>query len=460
MLTVGGVARFENFIEFAGSISTPGTAAAIYRPADNNLAFSTASTERLRIDSSGNVGIGTSSPTRPLTVASSTGATNILGVFDNSGTTATNCIIAFSDPTSTQGQFSTRLGSVGNSLAFYTNGSNERLRIDSSGNVGIGTTSALRSLHIAGAGDTGLMLQTTGAVDNNEIWEIQVAGNASNHADLIFRSRTNAGTGGSEAMRIDSSGNVGINQTDPDTRLDVDGAFFLRPTAQAFPNENGAGLRLRSDTNRLQLRGLQWTPSVVYYDIDYLGLEHEWFGNGSSKMKLDSSGNLLVGKTGSNFAVQGVEIRGAGEITLTRQGDLLTTRRLVSEGVHMSIRSVNGTTIGTISTNGTNASFNTSSDYRLKENVDLINDGIVRVKQLTPKRFNFISNPDLTVDGFIAHEAQAVVPEAVTGEKDGEEMQGIDQSKLVPLLTAALQEAIDKIETLEAKVAALEAGIA
>ena len=74
------------------------------------------------------------------------------------------------------------------------------------------------------------------------------------------------------------------------------------------------------------------------------------------------------------------------------------------------------------------------------------------------ERFNFTADDTLTVDGFIAHEAQTVVPEAITGEKDGEEMQGIDQSKLVPLLTAALQEAIAKIETLETKVAALEAG--
>ena len=116
-----------------------------------------------------------------------------------------------------------------------------------------------------------------------------------------------------------------------------------------------------------------------------------------------------------------------------------------------------------MSSNGTNASFNTTSDYRLKENVVNITDGIPRVKQLQPKRFNFITDAEKTVDGFLAHEAQTVVPEAVTGthnEVDGDGnavMQAIDQSKLVPLLTAALQEAIAKIETLETKVAALEA---
>jgi len=123
-----------------------------------------------------------------------------------------------------------------------------------------------------------------------------------------------------------------------------------------------------------------------------------------------------------------------------------------------------GSVVGGISTDGTNTSFNTSSDYRLKENVVDITDGITRVKQLQPRRFNFIANPNKIVDGFVAHETQVVVPESVTGTKDEVDhdgnavMQGIDQSKLVPLLTAALQEAIAKIESLETKVAALEAG--
>jgi predicted esterase YcpF (UPF0227 family) len=102
---------------------------------------------------------------------------------------------------------------------------------------------------------------------------------------------------------------------------------------------------------------------------------------------------------------------------------------------------------------------NTSSDYRLKENVTPVSDGITRLQQLKPSRFNFIVDPDKTVDGFLAHEVQTIVPEAITGEKDAVDddgnpvYQGIDQSKLVPLLTAALQEAIGRIETLEGMVA-------
>ena len=107
---------------------------------------------------------------------------------------------------------------------------------------------------------------------------------------------------------------------------------------------------------------------------------------------------------------------------------------------------------GKIRVRTTDTQYVTSSDYRLKENEVSISNGIDRLKQLQPYRFNFIVDPDTTVDGFFAHEVQDIVPEAISGEKDGEEMQGIDQAKLVPLITAALQEAITKIESLESEI--------
>ena len=119
--------------------------------------------------------------------------------------------------------------------------------------------------------------------------------------------------------------------------------------------------------------------------------------------------------------------------------------------------------VGSISTAGSGTAFNTSSDYRLKENVVNLTGGISRLKTLKPKRFNFKADASTTLDGFLAHEVTAV-PEAIFGVKDAVDSddkiipQGLDHSRLVPLLTAALQEAITKIETLETKVAALEAG--
>ena len=121
----------------------------------------------------------------------------------------------------------------------------------------------------------------------------------------------------------------------------------------------------------------------------------------------------------------------------------------------INFRNPNGE-VGTINTSGSSTSYNTSSDYRLKENAVAISDGITRLKTLKPYRFNFKTDASTTVDGFFAHEVTAV-PEAITGTKDEVDennepvYQGIDQSKLVPLLVAALQEAIGRIEALEAK---------
>jgi hypothetical protein len=119
-------------------------------------------------------------------------------------------------------------------------------------------------------------------------------------------------------------------------------------------------------------------------------------------------------------------------------------------------------TVGSITIGASSTSYGTSSDCRLKENVVPLTGAIDRLNDLQVHRFNFIADPDKTVDGFIAHEAQAVVPECVTGTKDEVDAdgnpvyQGIDQSKLVPLLTAALQEALAEIESLKARVTALE----
>lgn len=120
-----------------------------------------------------------------------------------------------------------------------------------------------------------------------------------------------------------------------------------------------------------------------------------------------------------------------------------------------------GSFIGNVFCTSSSTAFNTSSDYRLKENINDITDGITRVKQLNPSRFNFIADPDRTVDGFIAHEVSNIVPEAISGGKDAVhedgsiDPQGIDQSKLVPLLTAALQESIALIESQQSQINAL-----
>ncbi|MDB4681330.1 tail fiber domain-containing protein [bacterium] len=114
-----------------------------------------------------------------------------------------------------------------------------------------------------------------------------------------------------------------------------------------------------------------------------------------------------------------------------------------------------GGVVGSVTTGSSSTSYNTSSDYRLKENVDYTFDATTRLKQLKPARFNFITDTDTTVDGFLAHEVSSVVPEAISGTKDAVDddgnpvYQGIDQSKLVPLLVKTIQELEARIKVLE-----------
>jgi hypothetical protein len=199
---------------------------------------------------------------------------------------------------------------------------------------------------------------------------------------------------------------------------------------------------------------------------------------GSEGLRITSGGDVNIGTGGGTISPNSSVTTGLG-LSITDNGGILskTTQDIGSVFFEQNIVSytsgtavyqrfrVGGTAIGSITTtNGTSTAYNTGSDYRLKENIAPISGGISRLLQLKPSRFNFKADPDTVVDGFLAHEAQAVVPECVTGLKDAVDedgnpaYQGIDQSKLVPLLTAALQESIAKIEQLEQRLAA--AGIA
>lgn len=180
------------------------------------------------------------------------------------------------------------------------------------------------------------------------------------------------------------------------------------------------------------------------------------FGNNSSpKMTLQcSTGALLINRTSQN---------NNGKLCLdfygqTENGMVLRNTWNANNVYFAVFRSQGNDLAGGIIQTAYNAvNYSSSSDYRLKENVIDMPDPIVRIKKLKPKRFNFISDIDKNeVDGFLAHEAQEVVPEAVVGEKDGKEMQSIDHSRLIPLLTAALKEAISSLEALEARVKNLE----
>ena len=188
----------------------------------------------------------------------------------------------------------------------------------------------------------------------------------------------------------------------------------------------------------------------------------------SEKVRINGNGVLMVNATSQigsgGGTTAGLVVRGGGggpHVAVLRNMD-------TSGGANqIEFQDGNGDVCGAINSNATNntTSYGTSSDYRLKENVSAVSGAIDKLKRLEPKTYNFISNTEKTKeDGFLAHELAEVIPNAVTGEKDavhenGEmDIQQVDYGKLTPLLTAALQEAIAKIETLEAEVAALKGG--
>lgn len=274
-----------------------------------------------------------------------------------------------------------------------------------------------------------------------------------------------AGTTGNERMRIDSSGRVGIGTSDFAATSPYADNLVVKDATDAGITIQGASsssehssLYLGDTTaNRGWLEQTLGGGASSTLTIGTAGITR-FYNNGGERMRIDSNGDVHIGKTAfTSHNTDGHTFNNSGWAHhCTTNLAALYLNRNNSNG-NIAEFYVSNSYIGNINYDGTTCTYNSVSDYRLKENIVDIADGISRVKQLSPRRFNFISNPDTTVDGFIAHEAQSVVPEAVCGEKDGEQMQGIDQSKLVPLLTAALQEAIAKIETLETKVAALEA---
>jgi len=161
---------------------------------------------------------------------------------------------------------------------------------------------------------------------------------------------------------------------------------------------------------------------------------------------------------------QGLMVSELGRLQIcAHQGPQIQLNRTGNDGQMITFARDGGGTVGHINMTASAVSYNTGSDYRLKENVVDLTGAKSRLQQLLPKRFNFINTPDRTVDGFIAHETQTIVPESITGTKDEVDSDGnavhqaIDQSKLVPLLTAALQEAFAEIASLTTRVATLEA---
>jgi hypothetical protein len=370
----------------------------MFSPAANTVAFATTGGERVRIDSSGNVGIGTSSPAVKLTSQlASSGVSGIAAtaaaLFENSGNsdvviaagTTSKSRIAFAD----SGDWI--VGRIDydhsdNSMRFGTNGTAERMRIDSSGNVGIGTSSP--------SNFGGANLQVQNSTIASVLWTDgtrtgQLLASAS--AEVSIGSRSNHplrfGTNDTERARINTSGNLLVGTT------------------------TGIGPRLEAYAAALQHGILGQAQS------------YDWFPLLAHNTATSNDNSFVSFGTEASYTQR-------GSISYNRAGGLVA--------------------------------YNTTSDYRAKNIAGPIEDASSTVLSLKPYMGTM---KDATTERpmFVAHETQEVAPYAVTGEKDAVDKDGnpkyqqMDHSALVPLLTAALQEALTEIADLKARVAALEA---
>jgi hypothetical protein len=309
----------------------------------------------------------------------------------------------------------------------------ERVRIDGLGAVGIGTTSlgTESTLHIGKPSGAG------GAEGGQLVLQSSTNGSLAAHLDAystggadylrLLKGTDTASTGVHSVFDLTNT-RLGIGTSTPDAPLHVEAT-----NASVVLSDSGRGQwwRIQNEESTDSLR-------IVSNDVN-------------ERLRIDSEGNVLVGTT-----TKGTTHAYFSSASNDRMVLFLGTSTTSGTGVAV-FQNPNGT-VGSIRTSGSSTSFNTSSDYRLKENVDYEFNALDRVVQLKPARFNFIADADTTVDGFLAHEVQDIVPEAITGEKDAvddegnPEYQGIDQSKLVPLLTKAIQEQQAQIEALQSEI--------
>ena len=307
--------------------------------------------------------------------------------------------------------------------------------------VTIGTSSAsngkLTLEGVDGADSAGIYFNNTTAT-NGKSYSLS----SGNSGEFMLYDRTSS----AYRLFVSSAGNVGIGTSSPATQLFVKSASNA---ANVFAIESAdASQRLQFGVN---------TSNGGSYIFEQKAQALRFGTSDTERMRINSNGLIGVGTTlSTGIAVQssdtGIQLDSSGRIfqTISDHNDLNRT----ANGETFRFRR-SATQVGSISVTASATAFNTSSDYRLKENITDLTSATDRLKQLAPKRFNFINDADTTVDGFLAHEVQAVVPEAITGTKDAvdadgnPDYQGIDQSKLVPLLVATIQE-------LEARLTALE----
>jgi len=308
----------------------------------------------------------------------------------------------------------------------FTRWSTSLMTILRNGNLGVGTSSPDALLHISQASSNAqLIVERTG----NATGKYQIYTNTNN---LYFNNLVSS----SIPLTILDNGRIGMGNVDPDVNLEISGAGASYPKLKlSNPSQTGRYLQI----------GM----------ID--AVEHTIEANGGStfltfkteateKMRISSGGNVLFGATD---IPDGTSNYGSGFVPVsTGKVQLRMASNSIAAGTLMTFNNPNGV-VGNITITGSTTAYNTSSDYRLKEDLQDFK-GVDLVSKISVYDYKWKSSNDRSY-GVMAHELEEVLPQAVSGEKDAEEMQSVDYSKIVPLLVKSIQELKAEIELLKNK---------
>ena len=386
-LSATGVATFSAGTAAAPAITTTGdTNTGIFFPAADTIAFAEGGAEVARFDSSGNLGIGTSSPSEKLTVANSVTGTPIIRLsgFNDSNNSNYSVIQFYNEDASGQGP--NIAASIKALTTSNSNGSGGQIAFSTSTGTGTAGVEASETMRLDGSGNLGLGTTTaTGQASDNRV--IQIFGAGTNNRAQIHLCNSDTG------------------------QTSTDGSFI----------------------------GVDTTGALYFVNRENAATIFE--NNGSERARIDPSGNLLVGQTAVGFSNTDSVYISPSIGSFVGQHASGT-----ASGTGYAIFTYSGGQIGSITQNGTTAvAYNTSSDYRLKNTIAPMTGALAKVAQLKPVTYKWNADGS-DGQGFIAHELAEVCPDAVTGEKDAvdaqgnPQYQGIDVSFLVATLTAAIQE--------------------
>jgi hypothetical protein len=435
------------------------------------LTFWTNNTERMRITSTGAVGIGTSSPAYKLHIS---GSSPTLMVQD----TGANASQAFIQATNSGNYFGcSTSGGTTQPMLFYVG--TERMRLDSSGNLGIGVTpsawgGSYKALQIPSGALAAFSTSVVSLYQNsfdsgtgafkyvNTALAAKYDINQGSHNWSIAPSGTaGAALTFTQAMTLDASGNLGIGTTSP-TNFAGYVTLALNDTTGSFVELKANGSsngELVSDSNGLYIKTIPSVPLI--------------FGtNNIERMRIDSSGNLRIGQTavpnaGDGNTTTGASIEGAGTGTIygSRADSYSGSFNRNSDGLVVKFNR-SGTGVGSVSVTTTATAYNTASDYRLKNNQAQLTNSGAFIDALQPKTWTWTADGSTGV-GFIAHEVQAVSPNSVTGEKDAVETyvdeNGVEQTRpkyqgmeygsaeFIANIIAELQDLRKRVAVLESK---------